>query len=523
MTNPTAELEAEYDVVVVGAGPVGLFTAILLGQYGVRTLVVERRQEMYTYPRAIGIDDETMRALQAIGIAERQLPLLHFEPIIEYLSPVGYSRFQPPAVPGPYGHPFLATFLQPQLETGLRERLAELESVELREGIEFVAYDSRFDGDDCDATIVSLLRSTDGAELRTTSRFLLACDGARSRVRQQLGLDLVGDTQEEKWLVVDLRDDDVLSAAMTDRHEPCCAQPMVSITLPEGLRRIECRLGADLARADTVDDQQIRAALRPLVGDHRVDVVRAAVYVRSFRHAEQLREGGVFLLGDAAHLVPPYGGQGLCSGIRDAVNLAWKIALVLGGRLPTAVLDSYQAERGGHMALTVAFIRHLARRIEGDIDRAPDALEVSVADQRRAKPAPEFAVGFFDPTAGGGRMFPQPRVGSDGGTALMDDLLGQGFSVLARARSRVPAAHWRTLLGPETTVARISSPGADVEPESGVIVLDDIDGEVLAAMCEADVVVLRPDRFVLIAVADSEADRVAGCLNALAVTTGGVQ
>ncbi|WP_084655396.1 FAD-dependent monooxygenase [Nocardia altamirensis] len=516
MTAGSATAPKEYDVVVIGAGPVGLFTAVLLGQYGVRTLVVERRPQMYTYPRAIGIDDETMRAMQAIGIADSQLPQLKYAPTIEYLSPVGYSRFQPPATPGPYGHPFLATFLQPRLEEGLRARLAELPSVELRTGIEFVDFDEA-------GGIITLMRDADGRELRACSRFLLGCDGGRSRVRQQVGVELLGATQEEKWLVVDVRDDEVLAEAMRSRHQDACAQPMVSITLPEGLRRIECRLAADSARTEAVGPELIRDALRPLVADHPVDVVRAAVYERYFRHAEQLRAGNVFLLGDAAHLVPPYGGQGLCSGIRDAINLAWKLAFVLGGRLPVEVLDSYDRERGDHMKRTVAFVRHLARRIEGDTGEGQVEEGLSVADQRRAKPAPEYATGFFDEKAGGGAMFPQPTVVSDGVARPLDDVLGPGFAVLVRTNSRIAGIGWRALFGPDTFVAQVRTLDGPRHAEPGVPVLGDPTGELVSAIGAADFVVLRPDRFVFAAYRDEQAPRVAERLSAWRRSEGGVR
>ncbi|WP_405161931.1 FAD-dependent monooxygenase [Nocardia sp. NBC_01499] len=513
--NGFASTPPQYDVIVIGAGPVGLFTAVLLGQYGVRTLVVERRQQMYTYPRAIGIDDETMRAMQATGIADTQLPRLRYSPTIEYLSPVGYSRFQPPATPGPFGHPFLATFLQPRLEAGLRTRLAELPSVELREGTEFVDFDEA-------GGIVTLMRDADGRELRASARFLLACDGGRSRVRQQLGVELVGATQEEKWLVVDVRDDKFLAAAMRERHEDTADQPMVSISLPEGLRRIECRLSAVAARSEVVGPELIRDALRPLVADHPVDVVRAAVYERYFRHAEQLRDGNVFLLGDAAHLVPPYGGQGLCSGVRDAVNLAWKIAFVLQRRLPADILDSYDIERGDHLARTVAFVRHLARRIEGDTGEAPGARELSVQDQRRAKPAPEYEAGFFDEKACGGKMFPQPVVLHEGVAQPLDNLLGHGFAVLARTHSRISAIGWRALLGADTVVVQVRAHGEPKKREPGVIVLDDATGDVVRAIGDADFVVLRPDRFVFAAYRDAMAPRIAECLSAWQLSGGGV-
>ncbi|MFI6165331.1 FAD-dependent monooxygenase [Nocardia sp. NPDC051052] len=511
--NGSSTTPTQYEAIIVGAGPVGLFTAVLLGQYGVHTLVVERRQQMYTYPRAIGIDDETMRAMQATGIAETQLPQLRYSPTIEYLSPAGYSRFQPPATPGPFGHPFLATFLQPSLEAGLRTRLAELPTVELREGTEFIDFDEA-------GGIVTLMRDADGHELRASARFLLACDGGRSRVRQQLGVELLGDTQQEKWLVVDVRDDDVLAAAMRDRHQDTADQPMVSISLPAGLRRIECRLGA-AERAETVGQEYIQEALRPLVADHPVDVVRAAVYERYFRHAGQLRHGNVFLLGDAAHLVPPYGGQGLCSGVRDAINLAWKIAFVLQDRLPADILDSYDTERGGHLTRTVAFVRHLARRIEGDSGEAPDALELSVADQRRAKPAPEYDIGFFDEKAGGGKMFPQPVVLHEGITQPLDDLLGHGFAVLARTHSRISAIGWRALLGADTVVAQVRAHGEPSKP--GVLVLDDATGDLVRAIGAADFVVLRPDRFVFAAYRDAMAPRIAECLSAWQLSRGGAR
>lgn len=440
MTIVDTSTEADYEVIIVGAGPVGLVTACLLGRYGIRTLVVERLRQLPAYPRAVGIDEEALRALQLIGIADEQLAQMELAPTIEYLSPVGYSHFQPPAVPGEFGYPSLATFLQPTLEEALRERVGEYDCVDLAYGTRMVDYAGT------EPLAVSLSRD-DGAQTTVSCEYLLGCDGGRSRVRECAGIELEGHKQDEKWLVVDTRDSSALCTALGFADPAECTRPVVSISLPDGLRRFECRLDAETVRVDPVPPRFVRESLRPYIGDAPAEVLRATIYERYFAKAAQLRSGSVFLLGDSAHLVPPYGGQGLCSGVRDAVNLAWKLAWVLRGRFGTGLLDTYQVERGEHLTRTVGFVRALARNIEGDGGTAQASVEKSQDRQRQAKPTPDYDDGFFT-TDGGGAMFIQPLVTVVGGTErLLDESLDDGFAVLCSPACGIPAGTWRELLG----------------------------------------------------------------------------
>ncbi|WP_069164186.1 FAD-dependent monooxygenase [Nocardia altamirensis] len=488
MTSSSLSTVDEYEVVVVGAGPTGLLTAALLGGYGVSTLVVDQHSTPENRPDGVALDDEGLRALHAAGVGAALAPWLHHAPEVEYRSVRGYRRWHPPAH-RPYGHPRLVTCRQSDLERVLRDRLACLDAVEIRSGVDYLAHDLA-------GGAITLLRDpATGADHRVFSQFLLACDGASGRVRRQLGLDGFGDTGPESWLVADVRDDRGL-AGTRGRS----AQPAAAIALPEGLRRFEVRLPAGYERA--VAPPLLPGLLAHLLGADPLDVVDIAVQDRFFRGSDFLREGRVFLLGTAAHVIPPCAGVPFGTDLRDALNLAWKLAFALRGTLADDILDSYQLERGRHAARTADFADRMNRWLHG----APRGTGL-----RPLRPGPAFDTGFFDRTAGGGRLFPQPAVGA-GRTRPLDDALGQGFAVLAHAGSRIPAAWWRARLGDDTVVARIRPQPTDFPVEPDVIVLDDPTGALVRA-CQAHTtddaqsIVLRPDRVVFGAYHDIQVEQ----------------
>lgn len=345
------------DVAVVGYGPVGAMTALLLARQGVRTVVVDRHREVYPLPRAVAADGEVLQVLAHAGL----------QPSVAAMRPALGARFAGPGG-GPLldvdlgsatGGPGLALYRQPELERDLRARVEAHQWVTVLLGAGVTRVDQDEQG--------VYLHLTDGRRLR--SRYLVACDGARSPVRRQLGIPLLGSDEGRSWLVVDstgTAPEWVHPHRVTYLCDP--RRPAVAMRTPTGWR-----LESMLTRAvpdGPVDRSTARRLAGPRLaagGDAAVE--RAAVYRFAARTAARWRVGRVLLAGDAAHTMPPFAGQGLAAGLRDAHNLAWKLALVVHGRASDRLLDSYHRERLPHLRRMVALTR-----VAGGLVTTPAAL-----------------------------------------------------------------------------------------------------------------------------------------------------
>lgn len=389
---------SDYQVIICGAGPVGLITANLLGQLGVNTLLVESRTEMYSYARAVGIDDEALRALQAAGLYMDFVGSLQLTPTIEYLSLNGYRFFSPDANIRPYGYPILSTFFQPHLESLLRNGLSRYPCVKFLQGCELIDFSQ-------DETSVQVELKQNDIQFTAKASYLLACDGGKSMIRKQLGLALSGDTQSKAWLVVDVKDSGHLAAQIAQHHVNISPRPMVTISLPCQMRRFECMLLPTDDKQHIPTDEIISKWFSPFTNGLQLEILRKKIYDRYYRYADTFQKNRIFLLGDAAHLVPPYGGQGLCSGIRDAINLSWKIAYALKFDDRHGLLKTYETERKYHMRKTVEFVKTVASRVEnppfkkrwlsGLFKNRSIAAPVNTEQYRADKPAPSYEDGFF--------------------------------------------------------------------------------------------------------------------------------
>lgn len=459
------------EVLIAGYGPVGQLLANLLGAAGVRTLVLERSAGLHPLPRSAALDDEGLRILQAAGLADGvRAELLENVPIA-FVTRRGREVRLVDSADTVNGQPFVSLLHQPALERVLDAGARARAGVELRFGAEITAVDT-----DDRGVCVSL---HDGEPARGS--YLVACDGGSSPIREQLGIGFAGSTFAEPWLVVDLLLDAPRSARPVMRFLGD-GRPKVSV--PMGVRRHRFELmalpGEDLEAM--VQPAGVRELLAPLVELDRVSVERATIYTFHARTASRWRDGRIMLAGDAAHVMPPFSGQGMCSGMRDAQNLAWKLAAVVRGEAGEGLLDSYERERRPH----VEAMTRLAIRMGGVLQtRRPRVAALRDGVLRGVSEAPVLGPrarsGSVRPTAryragafgsGGGRLFPQPSI--DG--VLLDDLL--------------PAGGW-ALLGAGR------DPRAALEPEARAVFAHaaslDVDWKLLGG---AALVVLRPDRFV---------------------------
>jgi 3-(3-hydroxy-phenyl)propionate hydroxylase len=348
------QLPEHVDVLIVGMGPVGAALVNLLGLQHTRTLVIDKATEIFAAPRAIALDNEALRVLQMCGLEEGELDTVAI-PEVKMRSPL-YGQYSRAVTAGAIdGHPRLVTFFQPQLETILRRRASALQSVDMRLGIELVDLVQTAHG------VVVTLRSPDGVEHRVQAEYVVGADGAGSLVRRCVGLGFEGKTYTEDWLVVDAKN----IAAPIDHVEFICdhRRPTPHMVAPGGRQRWEFKLQPGETREQMEHPGKVRELLRPWTGAREPEIERVAVYRFHARIVDRFQSGRVFLVGDAAHITPPFVGQGLVAGLRDVANLAWKLAWVLRGDAGAAVLDSYDVERRPHVRSMINLARFMGKLV----------------------------------------------------------------------------------------------------------------------------------------------------------------
>lgn len=431
-TASAGSVEVEVDVTIVGCGPVGIVLAILLAQRGRTVTILERWREPYPMPRAVHFDDEVARILQACGVGDGLGRISEPADIYEWCNSdrttlVRFGR----KGPGGSGWPASSMFNQPALEALLEARARELPTIDLRRGVEVAGLDQ-----DDDGVTVSAV-APDGRVVAVRSRYAVGCDGANSTVRGLVGLPMHDLGYFYDWLIVDviLNEPRVFDPINLQVCDP--ARPTTVVSGGPGRRRWEFMRLPD---EDIADLNNVEAAWRLLAAwdvtpDNAV-LERHAVYTFNARYAETWRRDRVFLAGDAAHLMPPFAGQGMCSGLRDAINLAWKLDLALGGDTSAELLDSYTEERLPSARAVIELSMEL-----GKIICVPDPVEAAardelmsaaVTDDATAIPPPPFLAGALlpadDPVAG--HLFVQGNVASGGGRCRFDDVHGVGWRLV---------------------------------------------------------------------------------------------
>jgi 3-(3-hydroxy-phenyl)propionate hydroxylase len=497
------------DVAVIGAGPTGLMIANLLGPHGLRVGVFEAEPELIDYPRGVGMDDETCRTFQAAGLVEAVLPHTVPHQLLVFVDHKqrDLARIAPPAAD--FGWPRRNGFVQPLADRVLLDGLGRYPTVE-------VHWSSRVTGLQQDANGVTL--TVGGRTVRAS--YVVGADGGSSATRKALGLAFEGGSADADWFVIDVRNDPLGHPGAYVCADP--RRPYVSISIPHGIRRFEFMLRPGETEERVMTDEFVAGLLGPLVpASAPVSTIRRRVYRHHSRMAERFRSGRVLLAGDAAHLMPVWQGQGYNSGIRDALNLSWKLAMAVRGQAPDSLLDSYESERREHVRAMIQLstwvgslvsIRNragaaLRNAFFRTISAVPRAKNYIVA--MRFKPMPTMKdgaltrVGSAGDATPVGRLFIQPTVRTrQSPTIRLDDALGPWFALVAwnndpREILDEDARRRLARLGARLVTAR---PAVQVPwgEEGDVLVVGDLDGA-LKRWFEThaeSVILLRPDRIV---------------------------
>jgi 3-(3-hydroxy-phenyl)propionate hydroxylase len=506
-------------VVICGAGPAGLTLAHLLGRQAIGVILLEKLASTVTEPRAIAIDGESLRTLQQIGLYEGFKDELLPGLTAQYVNSEGVQLFEAGS-PGlrPYGYSSLNSFDQPKLDSFLARNLENRATVQACFGTTLEHFEQDANG------VHVYCKDANGRQLEISAEYLVGCDGGRSTIRSALGIAMHGESNPQPWLVIDTIDH-YLDKQMDCRFFCNPERPGMTIRKQHSERRWEWMLMPGEDREALLEDKTIRTIIAPYTDAANVEIYRKRVYDFHAIMAESWQDGRVFLAGDAAHMTPPFAGQGLNSGFRDVTNLFWKLAAVIKGQADRAILESYELERRQHAWELIETALNLGAQIQPidpqqaaerdalfeSLNKDPAALQALQDDMVSSLLARSVDKGLALDTHGdsiSGRLLIQPEViNTAGETVLLDDCLGSGFSIIGYNCNPAELLDQETLnlwRGLDATCVAIS---AAQRPGSGGWVVDKNRelGDWIGADGES-VLLVRPDKFCMAAANASDAD-----------------
>ena len=508
-----------FDILIVGYGPSGATFATLMAKRGYRVAVVDQADAIYDKPRAITADQEVMRIFQECGLAEEISASTTPHPGTDFVGLRGQiiKRFYPAPPPHRLAWEPTWMFVQPELEATIRRGLEGMAGVEV-----FLGHQCLSLLQDDGRVRARVRRLTDGMEIELTGKYLIGADGGRSAVRRAIATTIEDLAFDEWWMVVDawIRRPIELPERCVQYCRP--SRPGTYIVGPDNLRRWEIKLLPGETPEDFANDEAVLAVLRDFVDTDPLELCRTAIYRFHALVANVWRDGRVFLMGDAAHQMPPFLGQGLCAGIRDALNLAWKLDGVERLGFSASLLDTYGEERKQHVRTVVGHAKSFGLII-GELDheaarlrdqKLEEEIRSGTAVTVRQKFIPMLETGLVarndsgQLAPGAGELFVQPWVLHAGAERRLDDLLPPGFMLVSNEPAAfgwmdaTQAIAWKQLGGTKLLVS--SAPPASAA--SDVLAVQESDGLLANQLAELDaqVLVVRPDRYVFGAAGSSD-------------------
>jgi len=491
-------MSKNFDVIINGCGPTGLTLALLLAQSGHDIAIVDRHPSIYPLPRAIAYDHEIARILNKLGLHETMQPLVAIPGAYQWRDDAGELLFELNWADQTSisGFPASYLFSQPDLESVLDQTARDHPQITMLRGVEV----DRCTQDACGVLLCGT--NSEGDAVRLAGRWLVGADGANSLVRTQMGSELEDLGFRADWLVVDVRprpghalplDDDL----MLQVCDP--ARPTTVVSGGPGRRRWEFMALAGETLDDLNSAERAWALLAPwgVTADNGV-LERHAVYTFRGAIATQWRQGRAFLAGDAAHLTPPFAGQGLCAGFRDAASLAWRLDLALKGLASDALLASYETERKAHARAWVMNAIDLGKVICVLDPAAAAARNAGMKAARAAGTAPPASAILPHLGAGthladhhGGTLAAGGAVDRLGTRGHLDDIIGTGFILISRHEDPAACLSRRNA----DLVAAIGAICVDMSPSGTVRDSSGAFSRWFDAL-GADTVLVRPDFYV---------------------------
>lgn len=434
-----SEMHYDTDVAIIGYGPTGIIAALTLAKNGAKVTAFEREQSIYPRARAVTINDWTMRILQNLGIDQQVTRVVEPQRALRWMTYDGHEIMRVEHPQSTLGVvPRFYNIYQPVMESTLRDCANSYgDQLQVNYGYEVVALEQ----DETGVTVTSRCMNT-GELKHTRAKYAIAADGGSSPTRHMLDIKMQGDTLEQIWIVIDCRvkrwwpDRDLLTF-WTDKE-----RPVVDIALSAGNHRWEIPLKPGETEADFDCNEKVWPLLKALGHDENdIDIHQFAFYRHHTRMADTWRAGRVFLAGDASHLMPPWAGAGMQTGMRDAYNLGWKMAAVIKGELPEAWLDTYEIERRPNAEFYTKLAVGLGRVIKQEASEEELAVLNSVPEnpvtpyESPLNAPPTMVAGWLrgeiSDSSIVGRMVPQPIIGdATGKMGRLDDILGEGFVLL---------------------------------------------------------------------------------------------